>query len=198
MIEQARACLALLNRDLISEITGELDVVETAASGAGTVKLRYDGPAVKVKPRKDGKGHMFSALADLKCADGAFITFHKDGAKLHIVELKGGISSGSWPEIRKQFEGMFLVCLAVCRILQINHFSDVICYVAGTKDKIAKSQSASLILSKTTVGGTGTFGELEQWHAGRVSLPFGQEAKLVKGWRDAHGDHDFGPIAAET
>jgi hypothetical protein len=182
-----------LNKDYVSEVDGSIVFVETKSSGASEAIFKTDKPCIIVKAHNQPP--LLWALAQTKCADGAFFLFEKGQAYLHIVELKSKITRGTWSHMLHQFEGMFLAALAVARLLQVHEIARVTCYVAGKEDCMTNaSRSASPILVKTPVGKKKTFGGQESWDKGIVDLPFSLKAPLVKGWKNAAGVADFGSV----
>jgi hypothetical protein len=193
MIDRCRSCLHLFNKHWVSEASGSIVVTETASDGASQAVFKTDKPCVIVKADKNAP--LLWALAQRKCADCAFFLFDKDGAHLHIVELKSKIRLATWALTLNQFQGMFLTALAVARLLQVHELVRVTCYLAGTEDRITnESESASPTLLKAPVGMTKTFGGHESWDKGVVELPLSFKAALVKGWKDAAGVADFGSV----
>ncbi|HLK82254.1 MAG TPA: hypothetical protein VKT99_12280 [Xanthobacteraceae bacterium] len=169
---------------------------ETDPGGASEAIFKTDKPCIVVKADRQGRqAPLLWALAERKCADGAFFLFEKNEVHLHIVEIKSKITLGEWAKILKQFEGMFLTALAVARLLQVHELARVTCYVAGRTDSITnKSQSASPALLKTPVGMTKTLGGHEYWEKELVELPLSFRAPLVKGWKNSAGVVDFGSV----
>ena len=192
MIENVSQHLQHFNQDYVCEISNRVEIVETAESGAGTATFEIDGVAVKIKGHNNSP--LLWALSERKCADGAFLTFDNNGTRLHIVELKGHVRPANWPSVKAQFKGMFLTSLAVTKILSIASVYSVTCYIAAQKDGMSVGTTASPTLLKTLVGGTHTLGGREDWETATIELPFGVVANLVKGWRDASGNVNFGQV----
>ena len=193
MTDKCRSCLHLFNKDWVSEASGSIVITEANQAGTGEAVFKSDKPCITIKA--DRKAPLLWALAQRKCADGAFFSFDEGEAQQHIVELKSKVTLGTWAKVVAQFEGMFLASLAVARLLEIHKPVRVTCYLAGTQDRItSESQSASPALLKAPVGKTRTFGGLESWNREVVPLPLSFEAALVKGWKNAAGVADFGSV----
>jgi len=193
MIDKCRSCLSLFNKDWVFEGAGSIVITETNPTGMGEAVFKSDTPCIVMKAQEQSP--LLWALAQRKCADGAFFSFDKGEAHLHIVELKSKVTLATWAKVVQQFEGMFLTSLAAARLLEIYKPTRVTCYLAGTEDSItSESESASPTLLKAPVGKTRTFGGWESWNRGVVPLPLSFEAALVKGWKDAAGVADFGSI----
>jgi hypothetical protein len=193
MIENCRLCLRFFNRDWVFETAGSIVITETNPTGMGTAVFKSDTACIIMKAQQQSP--LLWALAQRKCADGAFFSFNKGEAHLHIVELKNKVTLGTWTKVVQQFEGMFLASLAAARLLEIHKPTRVTCYLAGSEDRVTnESQSASPALLKTPVGKTRTFGGRESWDKEVIPLPLSFEATLVKGWKNAAGVADFGSI----
>jgi hypothetical protein len=193
MIETCRSCLDLFNPDWVSEVSGRIVIREPNPLGKGEAVFESDTPCIMIRAKEQAP--LLWALAQRKCADGAFFSFDNGEAHLHIVELKSKVTLGTWAIVVQQFEGMFLASLAAARLLEIHKPSYVTCYLAGTEDSItSESQSASPALLKAPVGKSRTFGGWESWDKEVIALPLGFKAALVKGWKDAGGVADFGSV----
>jgi hypothetical protein len=189
MIEICRLCLKLFNKDWVSEASGRIVFAERSLTGKGKVVFKVDTSCIVIKPPKQ---RTIWALAQQKCADGAFLSFCDGEAKLHIIELKSKVTLGTWAHVLEQFEGMFLTSLAVARLLQIQKPAHVICYLVGKEDCITNElNSATPTLLKAPVGSARTFGGQESWNKGVVPLPLAFQATLVKGWRGTTGVAHF-------
>lgn len=193
MIDDCRPHLEHFNSHFIYESHDTVNVSETHPEGAGTVTFSIAAPAIVLKSRVQAP--LLWALQVRNCANGAFITFSDSSNNLHIVELKLVMTSSTWAHAAKQFHGMFLTALASSRILNIPKFGTVTCYVALSEDRVTQTVEQDLILLKTEVGGSRSFGRQEEWDRGFIRLPFGVEANLVKIFRDSSGNASYGPVA---
>ncbi|MCY1369321.1 hypothetical protein D9M69_563550 [compost metagenome] len=137
---------------------------------------------------------MVWAFSNRQCAEGAFVTFDNDGCRLHILEMKSKLTQSEWAKVIRQLSGMYLTALAACRILGVNEFKSVVCYVAYKEDAMSPSKSADSIFIKTFVGQRNPVGGSDTWSTGSVKLPFGIDASIQKGQRDAHHNVDFGSV----
>ncbi|MGE4249043.1 MAG: hypothetical protein AB7F09_06620 [Parvibaculaceae bacterium] len=155
--------------------------------GAGVATIYISGFAVAF--RADDSAPLIWALDQRKCADGAFLTFNKEGAHLHIVELKGKVSSGNWPNVVAQMEGMYLTALAVARLLKVLEVKSVTCYLALKNDAMKKPTQA--IFLKTPTGSRSTLGRYEDWVDSKIRLPLAFEGSLVRATRDSSGNASF-------
>jgi len=194
MITACRSCLKHFNPVWVKEVAGEFSIVEKDAVGAATATFRSAGPCILIVA--DRQAPIIWALAQRKCADGAFLTFDELGAHLHIVEIKSRVTVSKWASIQHQMEGMYLSSVAVARLLSVQALGSVTCYLAGKEDAVtgARDVSASPTLLKTPVGKAKTFGGLEDWDKSEVQLPYGTKARLVRNWRGAGQVADFGAV----
>jgi hypothetical protein len=194
MIESCRPHLELFNPDYVNEAAGAFSIIERDEQGKGSATFKSSNPILLIRSRKQSP--QIWALKQRKCADGAFLTFDGKNPHLHIVELKGKITLSTWAYVIQQFEGMYLTALAVIRLLGIQTVDGVTCYLAAKEDSVSKAEEATAapILMKAPVGEVRTFGGLEDWINGAVSLPFSVKADLVKGWKNSSGDVDFGSV----
>src|SRR6266446_5893653 len=106
MIENCRLCLNLFNNAWVFEVSGNIVFTETNPGGMGEAVFNSDTPCIIMKAPP--KSPLLWALAQKKCADGAFFSFDKGEAHLHIVELKSKVTLAEWAKVLQQFEGMFL------------------------------------------------------------------------------------------
>jgi hypothetical protein len=77
----------LFNNDLITETSGR--IVFREKQTAAEAHFDSSGPCIKIKAHDNAP--LIWALAQRRCADGAFFSFDDSGAHLHIVELKSKI-----------------------------------------------------------------------------------------------------------
>jgi hypothetical protein len=192
MIESCRSCMHLFNDAWISEAAGDIIFTERNPSGLGEARFTSKHPSIVIKADKNAP--LIWALAQRKCADGAFYSFDEAGAHLHLVELKGKVSLATWAHTVQQFEGMFLTSLAIGRLLDIQKPISVTCYLAAKEDRIASASQTAPALIKAPVGKSRTFGEREAWDKEQVPLPLSFKAALVKGWQDTGGIAAFGDV----
>jgi hypothetical protein len=191
MIEECLAHLCHFNGNYVYHASGEIEIVETSPSGAGSAVFVTEQSAVVIKTGKNGP-HVWS-LRQRKCADGAFLVFDDEDTRLHLVELKSKLSLKDWAHALHQFEGMYLTALAVLRLLKIDHISAVTCYIAFTAENVS-TPSASPVLLKTLVGSSRTLGGREEWEKELIHLPYATVANVVKGQRPVGGSINFGPV----
>ncbi len=172
----------------------EFHFEEKKDQGQGKAFFRSSSPVLKVKAKDQAP--MIWSLSNKKCAEGAFITFERDGCKLHIIEMKMKMSHSRWVKALLQLKGMYLTSLAVARLVGISDFMEVICHVAYSEDAMSADKVADPILIKGFVGTENPIGGNNEWTSEKVSLPFGAIAKLNKGVRTNNGgqDVDFGTI----
>jgi hypothetical protein len=202
MIDKCKACLCLFNREYVSEITGSIVVTEVDPQGVGTAVFTTDKHCILIKPKHNIVP--IWSLSRRNCADGAFFLFDSDKneVRLHIVELKSIVRFKDWIKALGQIEGMFLVALAVGRLLHMHEVPRVTCYLVLKEDRIRGSEleTPSPILLKGQVGGTATFGRKESWDKEVIELPrsanvpYAVSATLVKGWKNDTGIVDFGMV----
>lgn len=194
MTDAVRGRLSLFNKAYVYESKSTFEVREVDPLGAGVARFSVAGFAVGITAHHQAP--LIWSLDERKCADAAFLTFNdEDQATLHIVELKGHVRPANWPHVISQITGMFLTATAVAALLGVRQFSNVLCYVAGTKDGMSALSSSAPVLLKTAVGGRSTYGGYETWTTGRIPLPLGATGKLRKEWRDASGNVDFGSVS---
>lgn len=189
MINAHREHLLHLNKDYVSEVTGDFCIEEKDEGGKGKALFYVDNACIVF--RTTPKPPLLWALQNRKCADGAFLTFDETGCHLHLVELKSRLTHAEWSHVLLQFEGMYLTSLATCRLLNISSISSVTCYIAFKRDKMSPQESASPILIKPFVGKENPLNGQRSWNNERIELPFESVANLRKGQRDDAGDADF-------
>ena len=147
MIDNCRSYLSLFNAAWVCEEAGAISIDEKASDGAGSAIFSSKQACIVV--RAESSSPLIWSLAQRKCADGALITFNKDGAHLHIVELKSKVTLKAWAHALQQFEGMYLTSLAISRLLKIFEVQSVTCYIAAKEyklsDVVGASASPSLI-----------------------------------------------------
>ncbi|MBD8689341.1 MULTISPECIES: hypothetical protein [unclassified Rhizobium] len=165
---------------------------EKKKGGEGKAFFSPKDPCLIMKAKD--KAPMIWSFSNRNCAEGAFITFEDDGCRLHILEMKSKLTQGEWAKVLRQLEGMYLTSLAVCRLLGIHDFKEVICYVAYTEDAMSANENADMIFMKTFVGVENPVGGDDEWIVGRLGLPFDVIAKLKKGVRGADKNVDFGQV----
>src|ERR1700679_3345026 len=105
MISGCRECLKHFSKDYVWETSDMVEVVETSEGGAGIARFSFSGPAIVLKAHN--KPPLVWSLKKRKCADGSFVTFEGDKARLHIVELKSKLTQSEWAKASEQIEGMF-------------------------------------------------------------------------------------------
>lgn len=192
MLSGCRKCLEHFNKDYVWEADSKVEVVEKSPKGKGTASFSLGSPAIVLKAHNQPP--LIWALSKKKCADGSFVTFRDDKAYLHLVEMKSKLTQSAFAKATEQLEGMFLAALAAARLLQIQSFETVDCYVAFSVDAMHPSATANPALLKTLVGTKTVLGDGLAWKNGEVKLPFGTIAKLHKSKRDENGNADFGTV----
>lgn len=194
MIDSCRQYLELFNAFYVNEAIGTFSIVERNEAGKGAAKFNSTSYCIVIRTQEQSP--QIWALKQRKCGDGAFLTFDRRGAHLHLVELKSRLSLGDWAHALQQFEGLYLTAIAVMRLLGLQAAASVTCYLAAREDRVTQTQevTASPTLIKAPVGEVRTFGGRESWTNETVPLPFSTNAILIKGWRDATGDADFGAV----
>ncbi|MBB5577713.1 MULTISPECIES: hypothetical protein [Rhizobium] len=165
---------------------------EKNVAGAGKAYFSSNAPCVVM--RATNQAPLLWALNNRKCAEGAFVTFDADGCRLHIVEMKSKLTQGTWAKVLLQFNGMYLSALATARILGIESFTSVTCYIAYTEDAMNPDKSADMILIKPFVGVPNPVGGATEWEKERCLLPLNQAATIRKTQRDANNDANFGLV----
>jgi hypothetical protein len=101
MITDCRSCLHLFNKDWVSEDAGRIVFTERDPEGAGQASFASAMPCIVIKA--SSQSPLIWALAQRKCADGAFISFHNNETHLHVVELKRKVRLENWAHIVDQF-----------------------------------------------------------------------------------------------
>lgn len=167
---------------------------EKKKEGRGKAYFRTRSPTLKLKAIDQAP--MIWSFANRKCAEGAFITFDDDGCTLHIIEMKKRMTQGTWAKAILQIKGMYLTSIAVSKLMGIEHFVDVVCYVAFSEDAMSPDLSADPIFLKSFVGEENPVGGDDEWTVERLPLPFGVTARLTKGLRNQNNgaDADFGLV----
>jgi hypothetical protein len=192
MLSGCRECLGHFNKAYVWEAHARVEVIEKSPKGKGTASFSLGSPAIVLKAHNQPP--LIWALSKKKCADGSFVTFKDDKAHLHLVELKSKLTQSAFAKATEQLEGMFLSALAASRLLQIQTFETVDCYVAYSIDAMQPDTTADPALLKTLVGTKTILGDGLAWKNGEVRLPFGVVAKLHKAKRDSSGNADFGNV----
>lgn len=190
MIDDLRELLSHLNADYAVERSDIVEVIETAAEGAGTARFEVVGSSLHLRPCRT---HQVVWLKERKCADGAIITFSDDGARIHVVELKSGLSYKKWVDVKSQFEGMYLNALALSKFLGINNVVEVVFYIAFSNENLTKAATASPILLKRLPKEL-NIPSVEDWNSSMISMPNAVSGRLVKGQRGPDGNVDFGKL----
>lgn len=184
--------LGHFNKDYVWVANARVEVEEKSPQGKGTASFSLGSPAIVLKSHNQPP--LIWALSKKKCADGSFVTFKDNKAHLHIVELKSKLTQAAFAKATEQLEGMFLSALAASRLLHIESFETVDCYVAYSVDAMQPATTANPALLKTLVGTKTVLGDGLAWKNGEVRLPFGTIAKLHKTKRDENGNADFGEV----
>lgn len=185
--------LHVFKNDYVYDVENTIKIVESDENGAGEAGFSVSGKAIQIRS-VPGKSLILS-LSHQKCADGAFLTFDNNNVHLHIVELKTTVRNKNWPDILKQFEGMFLCSVAIARLLGLDSISRVTCYLAHKHDKVNFANGAQLVLAKTPVGGRNTIGGVREWQTKNLNLPFKTSASIILGvMTGANNVADFGAV----
>jgi hypothetical protein len=185
--------LSLVNPDYIYKVNpgAVFSVVELKNEGKGRCHFTSKKDVLFIKGHNSNP--IVWALRNKKCAEAAFVVKNDDSDfDLHIIEMKSGLSSGTFAHAIDQFKGMYLSSIAAISILRLPHPKRVFAYIAFKKDNILEKTSPSPVLLKTTVGGCPPAG-LTEWNREEVNLDYGVKAKLVKGQRISD-DCDFGEV----
>jgi hypothetical protein len=165
---------------------------EKNVAGAGKAVFSSSAPCVVM--RATNQAPLLWALDNRKCAEGAFVTFDDAGCRLHIVEMKSKLTQGTWAKVLLQFNGMYLSALATARILGIESFTSVTCYIAYTEDAMDPKKSPDMIFIKPFVGAPNPVARATEWEKEQCLLPLDQAATIRKAQRDVNKDANFGVV----
>jgi len=193
MIERCRSRYEIFNADYVFETSNTLEFSEKNKSGAGSAIFQISGTGIVIKSHNNPP--LVWSLKIRNCADGAFITFADDEAHLHLVELKSGLSQKDWAHAIEQFRGMYFSSIAAGKLLGIEEFSTIRCYISYKTLKMATLETISPVLIKTLVGKRTPLGGQNEWEKEVIEFPLGHAANLVKSQRDDSGNSDFGQVA---
>lgn len=165
---------------------------ETDDAGKGKTFFQSESNVIVLKAHHNPP--LVWALKNRKCSEGAIITFNDDGCHLHILEMKSRLDPIEWKKAILQYEGMLLASIAIGKLLSIDRFSSVTCYIALKRDLLTEGVSADPVLLKTFVGKDNPLAGLREWFLEEIPLPFGIVGRLRKAVRDADNNADFGQI----
>ena len=185
--------LHVFKNDYVYDVDNTVSIIETNPTGLGEAGFSVNGKAIQI--RSIPGTSLLISLSHQSCADGAFLTFNNNDVNLHIVELKTTVKNSNWPDILKQFEGMFLCSVAITKLLGLASIANVTCYLAHKNNKVNFPNGAQLILAKTPVGGRSTMGGMREWHTKQLNLPFKTSASIVLGaMLGANNSANFGAV----
>lgn len=165
---------------------------ETSPEGAGKTFFSANGPCILIHARPPGP--LLWSLRNRKISEGSILTKDEHGYHLHILEMKSKLTQAEWAKVILQFEGMLLTTLAVVRILGVNHFASVTCYIAYKQAAMSSSQTADMIFLKTFVGKPNPVSGDSAWTSEKLELPITGTASIRKAQRDEANDAHFGLI----
>ncbi|UWQ53242.1 hypothetical protein [Leisingera caerulea] len=183
----------LVNKDYVFSVSAgtKFEVVEKNKGGAGKCTFESTHNVIFIGARDNAP--VVWCLENRKCAEAAFCVVHSDSSSsLHIVEMKSSLTRKEFEKVIEQISGMYLSAIATISIIEAPQPANITAYVAYKADNISTPPSATLITSKTLVGGAELPGAKE-WRTKEITLPHGSKAKLVVGQRVA-GDFDFGTV----
>lgn len=187
MIEKLRELRKYLDPNYIAfGSASDVEIVETAKEGAGTVTLQVAGEFLHIKARAGQ--HQIIWLENTSCADGSVIVVHGDKVCIHLIELKSNIGGKAWKKARLQFEGMLLNSLALLGCAGVVQAFEVKCHLAYKSQGQDASPIFEKIMPELQMPTTG----FEGWKNRSINLPFGIAAEFVKHERDGAGNVHLG------
>ncbi|WP_027961058.1 hypothetical protein [Halomonas halodenitrificans] len=130
-------------------------------------------------------------LKQRKVADGVLLELGEDGqpVRLHLVELKGGVTTGKWCEIKQQLLGALHNAHALMGLLGLPMPEIVECHTCYTRDRISPQASAQPALFKPGVGVKLPHRQGQDWQQGYCELsPEFPRYRHHRHRRDERGD----------
>lgn len=137
-------------------------------------------------------------LKNKKCAEAAFITIDSAGnCTLNLVEMKSTLTQAEFSKVIAQFEGMYLVSIAIMSILKLGYPSKIKAFIAYKEERLSSPYELSnpYSMNKQLVGKKSPM--LDIWNSECFNLPHNVSATLIKGKRILNNnsyDYDFGLI----
>lgn len=134
-------------------------------------------------------------LKQRKVADGILLELDQDGqpVRLHLVELKGGVTTGKWSEIKEQLLGALHNAHALTGLLGLPMPEIVECHTCYTRDRISPQESAQPALFKPGIGVKLPPRQGQDWQQGYCELsPEFPRFRHYKHRRDERGDVQVG------
>ncbi|MFA7751960.1 hypothetical protein, partial [Klebsiella pneumoniae] len=94
---------------------GEIEIIETASSGAGRVTFTSALPFIHLRHLDDQPPLKWTK--NRRCADAAIIVEDGEDLCLHIVELKSKLTTKGWLIVKEQISGMIANATAMLAVI---------------------------------------------------------------------------------
>lgn len=148
-----------------------VSVIERKKGGEGTATFTSPGNNQLLRFNLSEENRL-RLLKQRKVADGILLELGQDGqpVRLHLVELKGNVTTSKWREVKAQLLGALHNAHALMGLLGLPMPDTVECHTCYTKDRIGPHESAQPALFKPGVGVKLVPRQGQDWQQGYCEL----------------------------
>jgi hypothetical protein len=148
-----------------------VSVIERQKGGEGTATFTSPGNNQLLRFNLSEENRL-RLLKQRKVADGILLELGQDGdpVRLHLVELKGSVTTGKWCEVKEQLLGALHNAHALMGLLGLPMPDSIECHTCYTKDRISPQESAQPAMFKPGVGVRLAPREGRDWQQGYCEL----------------------------